>query len=122
MIFLTNLLPKEKSTEYYHKYMKLAIQKNKMDDIYENSARYYETIGDYKKAITYIDSVMQYGKYRQQQLLPIYVVKSILYSKMGDYKNAYLTIRERDSLRILDNSERILEQMSESGPGSMLIS
>lgn len=95
MIFLTNLLPKEKSTEYYHKYMKLAIQKNKMDDIYENSARYYATIGDYKKAITYIDSVMQYGKYRQQQLLPIYVVKSILYSKMGDYKNAYLTIRER---------------------------
>ena len=113
MIFLTTILSKEKITEYYNKYIKLSIQKNKMDGIYENSARYYETMGDYKKAITYIDSVLQYGKYRQQQLLPIYVVKSILYSKMGDYKNAYLTIRERDSLRILDNSERILEQMSE---------
>lgn len=113
MIFLTNLLPKEKSTEYYHKYMKLAIRKNKMDDVFENSARYYETIGDYKKAITNIDSVIKHGKYKQQQLLPIYVVKSILYSKMGDYKNAYLTIRQRDSLHILDNSDKILEQMSE---------
>ena len=113
MIFLTDLLSKEKSTEYYHKYLKLAIKKNKMDDIYENSARYYETMGDYKKAVTYIDSVIQYGKYKQQQLLPVYVVKSILYSKMGDYKNAYLTIRQRDSLHISDNSDKILEQMSE---------
>lgn len=113
MIFLTNLLPKEKSTEYYHKYMELAVKKKRMDEIYGNSARYYERMGDYKKAVTYIDSVLQYGNYKQQQLLPIYVVKSILYSKMGDYKNAYLTIRQRDSIRIADNSDKILEQMSE---------
>lgn len=113
LIFLTDLLPKEKSTEYYQKYMKLALQKNKREDIYENSARYYQTIGDYKKAVTYIDSVIRFGRYRQQQLLPVYVVKSILYSKMGDYKSAYLTIRQRDSLRISDNSDRILDQMSE---------
>lgn len=113
LIFLTDLLPKEKCTEYYQKYMKLAIKKNKMDGLYDNSARYYETIGDYKKAVTYIDSVLQYGKYKQQQLLPIYLVKAKLYTKMGDYKNAYLTIRQRDSLRISDNSDRILDQMSE---------
>lgn len=113
MLFLTDLLSKEKSTEYYKKYLKLAAEKKQMNDFYENSARYYETMGDYKKAIAYIDSVLENGTYEEGELLPIYVVKAKLYYNTGDYKNAYLTIKKKDSMHVMDNADRILEQMSE---------
>ena len=40
--------------------MKLAQKKKQMHDFYENSARYYETMEDYSKAISYIDSAIVY--------------------------------------------------------------
>ncbi|KAA3704424.1 HAMP domain-containing histidine kinase, partial [Bacteroides salyersiae] len=113
ILFQTDLLSKEKCTEYYHKYMKLAQKKKQMHDFYENSARYYETMEDYSKAISYIDSAIVYGSYRRSELLPIYVLRANLCYKIGDYKNAFLTIKRKDSLHVIDNSDRILEQMSE---------
>lgn len=113
LLFLTDIIAKEEAKEYYQKYIELARKKNRMSDTYEVSARYYETIGNYKTAISYIDSVLQKKNYNQGNLVPIYNVKANLYSYIGDYKNAFATLKKSNDLWKSNTSNKVHEQMVE---------
>ena len=60
LIFLRDLITKEEATEYYQEFMRLAKEKKQMRKRYDVSSRYYQYMGDYKKAIAYIDSTLLY--------------------------------------------------------------
>lgn len=113
MLFLTDLITKEEAQEYYQKYIQIARKKNCMDKTYEVSARYYQRMGNYRKAISYIDSALQKGDYNPGNLVPIYDSKASFYSKIGDYKNAYNILKESNKLRKTTASEKIHQQMVE---------
>lgn len=42
MVFLLDLIPRERLTEYYDRCMRLARERNDLEEIYRTSARYYE--------------------------------------------------------------------------------
>lgn len=113
MLFLTDLITKEEAQEYYEKYIQIARKKNRMDKTYEVSARYHQRMGNYRKAISYIDSALQKEEYNPGNLVPIYDTKASFYSKIGDYKNAYNTLKESNKLRKTNASEKIHQQMVE---------
>ena len=113
ILYLTDILSKKEAEEYYQKYLQLARQKNCMDHTYDTSARYYQTIGDNKKAILYIDSTLQKEIYSPLNLIAIYDIKASLYNNISDYKNAYKTLKESNELRKSMNSETVHKQMVE---------
>lgn len=113
LLFLTDIITKEEAKEYYQKYIELAHKKNCMNDTYETSARYYETIGNYKTAVIYIDSVLQKENYNIGNLVPIYDTKADLYSYLGDYKNAFATLKKSNELWKTNTSDKVHEQMVE---------
>ena len=101
MVRLRDLISKEQATEYYEKCMKLARAKNDLIEIYGTSARYYQHMGDYKKAVAYIDSTITQYKRKgiKVDFAPIYATQSYLYEEMGDYKNALEAVRTANSIR-----------------------
>ena len=113
LLFLNDLISKEEATEYYTKYMRLARKKNKMADTHEASARYYQRIEDYQKAIAHLDSAVLVGCYDSINLVTVYTVKANFYVKLGDYKNAYLVLKQRDKLRSTHDSGEVQQQMVE---------
>ena len=70
-------------------------------------------MGEYKMAITYIDSAIQNQPFKPVNLVPIYSIKASLYYQLKDYKNAYLTLKESNKHRIADQSEKKEKQMIE---------
>lgn len=113
IIYLTDILSKKEAKEYYQKYLQLARQKNCMDQTYDTSARYYQTIGDYKTALLYIDSTLMKGNYTLLNRIAIYDIKASIYGNIGDYKNAYKTLKESNQLRKSANSEKVHRLMVE---------
>lgn len=101
MVFLRDLISKEKATEYYQKCMQFARERNDRSQSYDASARYYQYMGDYQRAIAYIDSTLTLYKQTGEKvdLSPIYASQSYLYEEVGDYKNALKAMREANSLR-----------------------
>lgn len=113
MIFMTDLISKEDTKNYYQKYIQIARRKKIVNTTHETTARYYKTMGDYKMAIAYIDSATQSQTFKPVNLVPIYSIKASLYYQLKDYQNAYLTLRESNKYRMSDQSEKKEEQMIE---------
>lgn len=111
MVYLRDLLPREKLTEYYGKCIKLARAIGDTAEIYGTSARYYQCMEDYERAVAYIDSTITVYKRQGTKidLAPIYATQSYLYEKMGDYKNALEAVRETNALR---HNTRVQEAQS----------
>ena len=91
----------------------IANKKKVVKSTYETTARYYQTIGEYKKAIAYIDSATQTDHFQPVNLVPILNAKAGLYYKLNDYKNAYLTLKESNKNRMSDKSQKRKQQMIE---------
>lgn len=113
MIFMTDLISKEDTKNYYQKYIQIARRKKIVNTTHETTARYYKTMGDYKMAIAYIDSATQSQTFKPVNLVPIYSIKASLYYQLKDYQNAYLTLRESNKYRMSDQSEKKERQMIE---------
>lgn len=113
MIFLRDLITKEEATEYYQKFMRLAKEKKQMRERYDVSSRYYQYMGDYKKAIAYIDSTLLYHLFDSVNLPSIYFVQARLYEKTGDYRRAYKAIRKCDSLRVTIRAKDAQHKLAE---------
>ena len=103
IIFMADLISKEEIKDYYQKYIQIANKKKVVKSTYETTARYYQTIGEYKKAIAYIDSATQTDHFQPVNLVPILNAKAGLYYKLNDYKNAYLTLKESNKNRRATN-------------------
>lgn len=113
IIFMADLISKEEIKDYYQKYIQIANKKKVVKSTYETTARYYQTIGEYKKAIAYIDSATQPDHFQPVNLVPILNAKAGLYYKLNDYKNAYLTLKESNKNRMSDKSQKREQQMIE---------
>ena len=113
IIFMADLISKEEIKDYYQKYIQIANKKKVVKSTYETTARYYQTIGEYKKAIAYIDSATQTDHFQPVNLVPILNAKAGLYYKLNDYKNAYLTLKESNKNRMSDKSQKREQQMIE---------
>ena len=99
--------------KYYQKYIQLARKKKIINTTYETSARYYKTMGEYKKAIAYLDSAIVQGRFKPVNLVSIYSIKAGLYYELNDFKNAYLTLKESIKYQMSDKSQKKEEQMAE---------
>lgn len=113
IIFMADLISKEEIKDYYQKYIQIANKKKVVKSTYETTARYYQTIGEYKKAIAYIDSATQTDHFQPVNLVPILNAKAGLYYKLNDYKNAYLTLKEGNRLQTKNKSTKREQQMAE---------
>ena len=113
LIFLRDLITKEEATEYYQEFMRLAKEKKQMRERYDVSSRYYRYMGDYKKAIAYIDSTLLYQLFDSVNLPSIYFVQARLYEKTGDYRRAYKAIRKCDSLRVTIRAKDAQHKLAE---------
>lgn len=113
LIFLRDLITKEEATEYYQEFMRLAKEKKQMRERYDVSSRYYQYMGDYKKAIAYIDSTLLYQLFDSVNLPSIYFVQARLYEKTGDYRRAYKAIRKCDSLRVTIRAKDAQHKLAE---------
>lgn len=113
LIFLRDLITKEEATEYYQEFMRLAKEKKQMRERYDVSSRYYQYMGDYKKAIAYIDSTLLYHLFDSVNLPSIYFVQARLYEKTGDYRRAYKAIRKCDSLRVTIRAKDAQHKLAE---------
>lgn len=113
MIFLLGLISKEEATEYYKEFIRLAKKKNCLSRTYDTSSRYYQYMGDYKKAIAYIDSVLYYHLFDSVILASIYTAQAKLYEKTGDYRKAYQINRKGDSVRMKVRSREIQQKLAE---------
>ena len=58
MLYLRELISKEKANEYYGKCMELARARGDLAEIYSTSARYYQYMEEYERAVAYIDSAV----------------------------------------------------------------
>ena len=116
MVFLLDLIPRERLSEYYDKCMRLARERNDREEIYRTSARYYQCTGDNERAAAYVDSVLTYyartGK--KADLGSIYMAQSHMYEKAGDYEKALKAVREGNEYRYynrMDEAQRNLAEM-----------
>ena len=111
MVYLRDLISRDKLNEYYQKCIGLARARGDMAEIYSTSARYYQCTGDYERAVAYIDSTITVYKSKgiKADLAPIYATQSYLYEEMGDYKNALKAVRTTNNIRF---NERVEEAQS----------
>ena len=111
MVYLRDLISRDKLNEYYQKCIELARARGDMAEIYSTSARYYQCTGDYKRAVAYIDSTITAYKSKgiKADLAPIYATQSYLYEEMGDYENALKAVRTTNNIRF---NERVKEAQS----------
>ena len=115
MLYLRELISKEKATQYYGKCMELARARGDMAEIYSTSARYYQCTGDYERAVAYIDSTITAYKSKgiKADLAPIYATQSYLYEEMGDYKNALKAVRTTNNIRFNERVEEAQSSLAE---------
>ena len=108
MLYLRELISKEKATQYYGKCMELARARGDLAEIYSTSARYYQYMEEYERAVAYIDSAVTVYKRNgtKADFASIYAVQSWLYEHLGDYKNAHEALRESNTIR---HNERVEE-------------
>ena len=115
MVYLRDLISRDKLNEYYQKCIGLARARGDMAEIYSTSARYYQCTGDYERAVAYIDSTITAYKSKgiKADLAPIYATQSYLYEKMGDYKNALKAVRTTNNLRFNERVEEAQSSLAE---------
>ena len=115
MVYLRDLISRDKLNEYYQKCIGLARAKGDMAEIYSTSARYYQYMGDNERAVAYIDSTITAYKSKgiKADLAPIYATQSYLYEKMGDYKNALKAVRTTNNIRFNERVEEAQSSLAE---------
>lgn len=115
MVYLRDLISRDKLNEYYQKCIGLARARGDMAEIYSTSARYYQCTGDYERAVAYIDSTITAYKSKgiKADLAPIYATQSYLYEKMGDYKNALKAVRTTNNIRFNERVEETQSSLAE---------
>ena len=115
MVYLRDLISRDKLNEYYQKCIGLARARGDMAEIYSTSARYYQCTGDYERAVAYIDSTIPAYKSKgiKADLAPIYATQSYLYEKMGDYKNALKAVRTTNNIRFNERVEEAQSSLAE---------
>ena len=115
MVYLRDLISRDKLNEYYQKCIGLARARGDMAEIYSTSARYYQCTGDYVRAVAYIDSTITAYKSKgiKADLAPIYATQSYLYEKMGDYKNALKAVRTTNNIRFNERVEEAQSSLAE---------
>ena len=115
MVYLRDLISRDKLNEYYQKCIGLARARGDMAEIYSTSARYYQCTGDYERAVAYIDSTITAYKSKgiKADLAPIYATQSYLYEKMGDYKNALKAVRTTNNIRFNERVEEAQSSLAE---------
>ena len=114
IIFMADLISKEEIKDYYQKYIQIANKKKVVKkQLTRRQQDIIRTIGEYKKAIAYIDSATQTDHFQPVNLVPILNAKAGLYYKLNDYKNAYLTLKESNKNRMSDKSQKREQQMIE---------
>lgn len=115
MVYLRDLISRDKLSEYYQKCIGLARARGDMAEIYSTSARYYQCTGDYERAVAYIDSTITAYKSKgiKADLAPIYATQSYLYEKMGDYKNALKAVRTTNNIRFNERVEEAQSSLAE---------
>ena len=115
MVYLRDLISRDKLNEYYQKCIGLARARGDMAEIYSTSARYYQCTGDYERAVAYIDSTITAYKSKgiKADLAPIYATQFYLYEKMGDYKNALKAVRTTNNIRFNERVEEAQSSLAE---------
>lgn len=115
MVYLRDLISRDKLNEYYQKCIGLARARGDMAEIYSTSARYYQCTGDYERAVAYIDSTITAYKSKgiKADLALIYATQSYLYEKMGDYKNALKAVRTTNNIRFNERVEEAQSSLAE---------
>lgn len=115
MVYLRDLISRDKLNEYYQKCIGLARARGDMAEIYSTSARYYQCTGDYERAVAYIDSTITAYKSKgiKADVAPIYATQSYLYEKMGDYKNALKAVRTTNNIRFNERVEEAQSSLAE---------
>lgn len=115
MLYLRELISKEKATQYYGKCMELARARGDLAEIYSTSARYYQYMEEYERAVAYIDSAVTVYKRNSTKadFASIYAVQSWLYEHLGDYKNALEALRESNTIRHNDRVEEAQNSLAE---------
>lgn len=115
MVYLRDLISRDKLNEYYQKCIGLARARGDMAEIYSTSARYYQCTGDYERAVAYIDSTITVYKSKgiKADLAPIYATQSYLYKEMGDYKNALKAVRTTNNIRFNERVEEAQSSLAE---------
>ena len=115
MVYLRDLIPEEKVSDYYHKCMELARAKCDTAEIYSTSARYYQYMGDNERAVAYIDSTITAYKRAgiKADFAPIYATQSYLYEAMGEYKKALGAVREANNIRFNKRVEEAQSSLAE---------
>ena len=115
MVYLRDLISRDKLNEYYQKCIGLARARGDMAEIYSTSARYYQCTGDYERAVAYIDSIITVYKSKgiKADLAPIYATQSYLYEEMGDYKNALKAVRTTNNIRFNERVEEAQSSLAE---------
>ena len=115
MVYLRDLISRDKLNEYYQKCIGLARARGDMAEIYSTSARYYQCTGDYERAVAYIDSTISVYKSKgiKADLAPIYATQSYLYEEMGDYKNALKAVRTTNNIRFNERVEEAQSSLAE---------
>lgn len=118
MLYLRELISKEKATQYYGKCMELARARGDLAEIYSTSARYYQYMEEYERAVAYIDSAVTVYKRNgtKADFASIYAVQSWLYEHLGDYKNALEALRESNTIRHNDRVEEAQNSLAEMQP------
>lgn len=115
MLYLRELISKEKATQYYGKCMELARARGDLAEIYSTSARYYQYMEEYERAVAYIDSAVTVYKRNgtKADFASIYAVQSWLYEHLGDYKNTLEALRESNTIRHNDRVEEAQNSLAE---------
>ena len=115
MVYLRDLIPEEKVSDYYQKCMELARAKCDTAEIYSTSARYYQCMGDNERAVAYIDSTITAYKRAgiKADFAPIYATQSYLYEAMGEYKKALGAVREANNIRFNKRVEEAQSSLAE---------
>ena len=115
MLYLRELISKEKATQYYGKCMELARARGDLAEIYSTSARYYQYMEEYERVVAYIDSAVTVYKRNgtKADFASIYAVQSWLYEHLGDYKNALEALRESNTIRHNDRVEEAQNSLAE---------
>lgn len=115
MVYLRDLISRDKLNEYYQKCIGLARAKGDMAEIYSTSARYYQYMGDNERAVAYIDSTITAYKRAgiKADFAPIYATQSYLYEAMGEYKKALGAVREANNIRFNERVEEAQSSLAE---------
>ena len=115
MVFLRDLITREQATDYFNKCMRLARERNDLEEIYSTSARYYQYMGDNLRAAACVDSLLDYYARTGEKadLGAIYMAQSHMYEQAGDHQKALKAVRESNELRYHNHMNEAQRNLAE---------